>query len=122
MSDLDDVVGGVFVIGGDVQANQGALTVQVPHLCQRLQEAPLLRRPLKLPAEPIPHNRPPKLGLFQRLQHRFGVQLLQYSYVSTHREIKKLKGCAAFCLTDFCEDLFVDMENGDISDLRGRFG
>lgn len=41
MSDLDNVVRGVFVIRGDVQANQDALTVLIPHRCQRLQEAPL---------------------------------------------------------------------------------
>lgn len=41
MSDLDDVVQGVFVIGGDVQANQDTLTVLVPHFCQGLQEVPL---------------------------------------------------------------------------------
>lgn len=96
MSDLDHVVGGVFVIGGDVQANQHTPAVQVPHRRQRLQEAPLLRRPLIVPAEAIPHNRPPKLGLFQRFQDWFGVEDLQYSYVSKHRVI---------CLTDLCEDL-----------------
>lgn len=87
-SDLDDVVGGVFVIWGDVQANQDALTVLVPHLCQCLQEVPLTCRPLILPSKPIPHNRPPKLQLFKCFQHRFGVHLLQCSYVSRHTTIK----------------------------------
>ena len=40
-SDLDDVVGGVFVVRGDVEADQDALTVQVSHIRQRPQEAPL---------------------------------------------------------------------------------
>lgn len=94
MSDLDDVMRGVFVIGGDVEANQDALTVQVPHLRQRPQEAPVLRRPLILSAEPIPNNGPAKLGLFERSQHGFGVQLLQYSYnthTHTWRDSKKMR-------------------------------
>lgn len=83
MSDLDDVMRGVFVIRGDVEANQDALTVQVPHLRQRPQEAPVLRRPLILSAEPVPNSGPPKLGLFECSQHGFGVQPLQCSY-NTH--------------------------------------
>lgn len=79
-SDLDDVVGGVFVIRGHVQANQDALTVDVPHVRQRLQKAPLPRRPPVLPPEPVSHHGPPELGLFQRLQHRLGVQPLQYTW------------------------------------------
>lgn len=79
MPDLDDVVGGVFVVRGHVQANQDALTVEVPHVCQRLYKAPLPRRPLILPPEPIPHDRPAELGLLQSFQDRLGVQLLQNS-------------------------------------------
>lgn len=79
-SDLDDVVGGVFVIRGHVQANQDALTVEVPNVRQRLHKAPLPRRPLVVPPEPVSHDGPAELGLFQRLQHRLGVQLLQQSW------------------------------------------
>lgn len=76
-SHLDDVVGGVFVVGRDVQADQDTLAVLVPHLRQRPEEAPLLRRPLVLPARHVAQNWPSKLGLSQRLQHRLGVHLLQ---------------------------------------------
>lgn len=90
MSDLDDVMRGVFVIRGDVEADQDALTVQVPHLRQRPQEAPVLRRPLILGAEPVPNDGPPKLGLFERFQNGFGVQLLQYS-CNTQTDSKKVR-------------------------------
>lgn len=86
MSDLDDVVWGVFVIGGDVQSYQDALTVLVPHLGQSLQEAPVLCGPLVVSAEPFPHNGPPEHSLFECFQHWFGVHVLQYSYVNTQRK------------------------------------
>lgn len=89
MSHLDDVVRGVFVIWGHIQADQDALTVQVPYTRQCLHEAPLTRRPLILPTKPVPHDWPPKLWLFQGFQHWLGIQLLQYSYGSTHGEIEK---------------------------------
>lgn len=82
-SDLDDVVGGVFVIGGHVQPNQDALAVLVPHVRQRLQEAPLPRRPRVLPPEPVSHHRPAELGLLQRFQHGLRVQPLQHSWNRT---------------------------------------
>ena len=86
ISDLDDVVWGVLVVGGDVQADQDALAVLVPHLHQGLQEAPVSRRPLMLAAELVPHDGPPELWLPERSQHGFGVHLLQHGFrIHTHK-------------------------------------